>query len=40
MGGIGEFNIILALGVLLAAGFVGAWLVRLLVILLWTPMQQ
>jgi len=30
MGGIGEFNIILALGVLLAAGFAGAWLVRLL----------
>jgi len=30
MGGIGEFNIILALGVLLATGFAGAWLVRLL----------
>ncbi len=30
MGGIGEFNIILALGVLLAVGFVGVWLVRLL----------
>jgi len=30
MGGIGEFNIILALGVLLAAGFGGVWLVRLL----------
>jgi len=30
MGSIGEFNIILALGVLLAAGFAGAWLVRLL----------
>ncbi len=30
MGGIGAFNIILALGVLLTAGFAGAWLVRLL----------
>jgi len=30
MGSIGEFNIILALGVLLAAGFAGVWLVRLL----------
>ncbi len=30
MGGIGEFNIIIALGVLLAAGFAGVWLVRLL----------
>ena len=30
IGGLGEFNIILALGVLLAAGFAGAWLVRLL----------